>query len=104
MSLETRKDKLIYGIAVPIIGAILGAIVATWIQASTIDKAQLADVVSLLKDPQLTAQQKIQALQMYREITDRPWGIIRSLTSMLTSAAMFAVGALVVGGYFRKDN
>jgi hypothetical protein len=102
MALETFKERAIWQGAVPIFGAIVGAVVATWFQASTIDKAQLSDVVALLKDPQLTAQQKLQALEIYREISDRPWSVIRSLLAYGGVALGSIIGALTVGGFFQK--
>jgi hypothetical protein len=102
MALESRRDKLIYGGFVPIIGAVAGAIAATWFQTASLDQAQLDDVITLLKDPSLTAQQKLQALEIYREITDRPWELIRSLTTTFTMTVSVIVGALVFGGFFTK--
>ena len=102
MSLETRKEKIFYQVIVPIVGAVLGAITATWFQSASIDRAQLQDVIQLLRDPSLTAPQKLQALELYKEITDRPWSIIRSLVSMLTMTVAIAVGAMVAGGFFTK--
>jgi hypothetical protein len=64
VALDTTRDKLLWQGVIPVAGAILGAVVATWFQASTIDTAQLSDVIALLKDPQLTAQQKLQALEI----------------------------------------
>jgi uncharacterized membrane protein len=92
MALNTTREKLIWQGVVPIVGAIVGAVVATWFQASTIDKAQLADIIVLLKDPQLTAQQKIQALEIYREITDRPWSLVKGLASSLLGILAVSVG------------
>ena len=84
MAIEGRRDAIIYKIVVPVVGAIAGAIVATWLGAANADNAQLSDVVSLLKDPSLSAQQKLQALEIYKDITDRPWSVIRSLVTTLT--------------------
>jgi ABC-type uncharacterized transport system permease subunit len=103
MSLESRRERLIYQGAIPVVAAIAGAMAATWFQSASIDQAQLHDVVALLQDPKLTSAQKLQALEIYKEITDRPWGIIRSLTSTLTTAAIFVLTALVMGGFFRKQ-
>ncbi len=99
---ETGKQRLFWQGVVPIVGAIIGAVCATWFQATTIDQAQLSDVVALLKEPQLNAQQKIQALEIYKEISDRPWSIVRSLVSTFTMAVSVCVGALVFGGVFDK--
>ncbi|HMG46806.1 MAG TPA: hypothetical protein VK614_05045 [Allosphingosinicella sp.] len=104
MSLETRKEKFLYQVVVPVIGAILGAIAATWFQSASIDKAQLQDVIHLLRDPLLTAPQKLQALEVYKEITDRPWSIIRSLVTTLTMTISIAIGAMVAGGFFMRRN
>ncbi|RYD47814.1 MAG: hypothetical protein EOP60_16780 [Sphingomonadales bacterium] len=103
MTLETRRERLIYQGAVPVIAAIAGALAATWFQSANIDQAQLADIVRLISDPKLSADQKIQALNLYKEITDRPWYIMRNLATALGFAFMWAVGAAAAGGYFRKD-
>ncbi len=103
MALETAKERVIYQGIVPIIAAIIGAFAATWFQSFTVDQAQIADVVSLLKDPELKPDQKLQALKLYEQITDRPWSIIRSLTTTLTVAITMALGAMVAGGFFNKN-
>ena len=102
MSLETPKERLLYQGAVPILAAMAGAVAATWFQSVTFDNAQIADVITLLKDPTLSADQKLQALKMYQDITDRPWSVVRSLVTTLTMTISVAVGALVVGGFFNR--
>ena len=104
MSIESRKERILYQAVVPIAAAILGAIAATWFQSAIIDKTQLADIVHLLKDPQLTAQQKLQGLNIYKEITDRPWSVIRSLVSYLGLSVSMGIGAAVAGGWFQRRN
>ena len=100
MSLETAKEKLLYQGVVPILAAMAGAVAATWFQSLSFDNAQIADVIQLLKDPKLTAEQKLQALKIYQDITDRPWSVVRTLVNSLTMAVAIAVGALVAGGFF----
>lgn len=102
MRLETKRQRLLYQGLVPIAAAIIGAISATWFQSTSIDQAQLNDVISLIGDPKLSSEQKLQALELYREITDRPWAIIRSLVTAFTMTLSVVVGALVFGGYFNK--
>lgn len=104
MSLESKRERFVYQGLIPVIAAIVGAIAATWVQSANIDQAQLSDVVSMLKDPALSADQKLQALNLYKEITDRPWAILRSLTTMLTMSVSIAVGAAVAGGFFIKKH
>ena len=103
MSLETKRERLIYQGAISVIAAIAGALAATWFQSANVDQAQLADIVKLISDPKLTAEQKIQALSLYKEITDRPWLIMRNLATTLGFAIMWGIGAAAAGGYFRKD-
>jgi hypothetical protein len=91
MAIEGRRDTIIYKLIVPITGAILGAIAATWFRAASFDAAQLQDIVMLIKDDSLTGAQKTQALEIYKEITDRPWSIVRSLVASFS----FAVAALI---------
>jgi hypothetical protein len=87
MAIEGRRDTVIYKVIVPISGAVLGAVIATWIRSASIDNAQLKDILIMIQDSSLTGSQKLQALQLYREITDRPWSILRSLVSSLTVVA-----------------
>ena len=85
MAIEGRQDTIIYKVLVPIAGAVAGALAATWFGAASIDNSQLLDVITLIKDPALSAAQKLQALNTYKEITDRPWAIVRQLTSVGTT-------------------
>ena len=91
MAIEGRRDTIIYKIIVPVAGAVAGALAASWFRAASIDNAQLSDVIALIKDPVLSASQKLQALNIYKEITDRPWAIVRSLTSAATTLAIVLV-------------
>jgi hypothetical protein len=105
---ESQRSRVFFQAIVPIsaavIGGLVGAIATTWVQAGNSDAAQMDTVVALLKDVSLTSQQKLQALETYKEISDRPWAIIRSLTSSLTSAVAIAIGAMIAGGVFFRRN
>jgi hypothetical protein len=105
---ESRRSRIFFRAVVPItaavIGGLVGAIATAWVQAGNSDAAQMDAVVALLKDVSLTPQQKLQALEAYKEISDRPWGIIRSLTSSLTSAVAIGIGAMIAGGFFIRRN
>lgn len=102
MALDTRAERVVYQGLIPVLGAVLGAIAATWYQSASMDSAQIGDITALLRDPQLNSQQKIQALEMYKEITDRPWYVIRSLTTSFTICVAMVLAALNAGGWFSK--
>jgi hypothetical protein len=104
MGIETRRDKLIYHGFIPVLGAILGAIAATWFQSANLDNSQLHYVVTLLKDPALSAQEKLQALEIYKEITDRPWSVIRSIVTFFGISLGSLIGAMTVGGFFSRSS
>ena len=103
---EEKREAFLYKILVPIVGAILAAMVGTvvliWFRSANMDNAQLKDVMVLIKDPQLNASQKLQALSIYKEITDRPWSILRSLLMFLGFSISSVIGALTVGGFFNR--
>ena len=104
MAIDSRRDRVIFHGIVPVLGAILGAIAATWFQSSNLDHAQLDDVMKLIKDQSLSPQQKLQALEIYKEITDRPWSLIRSVVSYFGIALGSIIGALTVGGFFSRHS
>ena len=94
MSIETKREKLIYYGAVPIIAAAIGATVTAWMQAYAFDQSQSLDVAAILADKTLTGKEKLQALQIYSNMTDRPWAIARSLTNFLFVALGVFGGAI----------
>ena len=103
---EEKREAFLYKILVPIVGAILAAMVGTvvliWFRSANMDNAQLKDVMVLIKDPQLNASQKLQALSIYKEIPDRPWSILRALLMFLGFSISSVIGALTVGGFFNR--
>jgi hypothetical protein len=102
MTDESRRQQLIKQWVVPIAAAIIGGVAGSFVQATSFDSAQVSDIVSVLKDPALSAEQKMRALEVYQEITDRPWSIIRSLVTFLGIALGTVIGSLIVGGYFQR--
>ena len=102
MADESRRQNLIKHWVVPIAAAVIGGIAGSFVQATIFDSAQLSDIISVLKDPALAADQKIRALEIYEEITDRPWSIIRSLVTFSGMALGTVIGSLIVGGYFQR--
>ena len=102
MANEDRRQQIITQWVVPITAAIIGGIAGSVFQAASFDNAQVSDIISVLKDPALSADQKMKALEVYQAITDRPWSIIRSLVTYLGVALGSVVGALTVGGYFHR--
>ena len=104
MAEPTKRGWWLDKVLVPIIGSVVGAIAATWFQASALDQAQLADVVELLKDPAMDATQKVKALEIYQNITDRPWSLMRSLITSLTIFMPMFLMALLYRGYFDRSD
>ena len=102
MSEQSRGQQIVKNWVVPVCAAVVGGIAGSFVQATSFDTAQVSDIVAVMKDPALTADQKLQALQIYEKITDRPWSIIRSLLTYFSIALGSLIGALTVGGYFQR--
>jgi hypothetical protein len=102
MAEESPRQRIVKNWVVPIAAAVIGGIAGSFVQATSFDTAQVSDIISVMKDPSLTAEQKIQALQIYEKITDRPWSIIRSMVTYLGIALGSVLGALTVGGFFQR--
>ena len=91
MALESRREKIIYYGVVPVVGAVLGAIAASIYAGMAADQSQLMELRAIIQDSSMTGAQKLQALEMYREMTDRPWSVVRSLVGILAvSVGLFA--------------
>ena len=100
MSIETRRERIIYFALVPLIAAVLGAL-ATAIftgQGCAIDTPN--SVVDILGSSGLSSAEKMKALEVYREVSDRPWSLVRSLTTLLfvlLGASAFAIAERIRG-------
>ena len=103
MTESRQRDWWIDKLIIPVMAAIIGAIAASWFQASALDHAQLKGVVALIKDPAMSADQKIKALDIYREITDRPWSLIRTLVTSVTVFLPMFLMALLYRGRFDRN-
>jgi hypothetical protein len=102
MTEDTRGQRIVKTWAIPIVTAIIGGVAGSFVQATSFDSANISDIVAVMKDPALTADQKMQALQIYEKITDRPWNIIRSLVTYLGVAVGAVIGSLTYGNYFQR--
>ena len=102
MADENPRQRFVTLWVVPIVTAIIGGVAGSLFQATSFDNAQISDIVSVLKDPALLAEQKLKALEIYQQITDRPWSILRSIMTYLGVALGSVIGALTVGGFFQR--
>jgi hypothetical protein len=91
MSLETRKEKIIFLALVPVIAAVCGALATAIFTNTSCQLGPGTDFVTVLSNQALTGDQKLKALEIYQTVTDRPWGLVRSLLSILA----VVTGALV---------
>ena len=100
MTLETRKEKVIFYAIVPIAAAVAGAVVTNFIQGTTCLPEGGADMVAIIKDSTMSGPDKLKALQIYKDITARPWDKIGSVITLL----FFVVGSMsfAVSDWIRK--
>ncbi|MCH4894140.1 hypothetical protein GO308_13535 [Sphingomonas sp. SFZ2018-12] len=91
MSIETTREKILYLAIVPIVAAAAGAFITSLIQGQTCLPAAGADLLTILKDRSLNGEQKLQALELYSQITGRPWTIVSSVTGTITGIGGFAL-------------
>lgn len=89
MSLETRGEKIFYRAFIPVVSVIIGALATVVFSGSACQLGSETDFISILSSQELGGPEKLKALEIYKEVTDRPWGILRSLVSSL----LFVIGA-----------
>lgn len=99
MSIETNREKLLFYAVVPIIAAAAGAFVTSMIQGQTCLPEGGADLLAILKDGTMTGEQKLKALEVYKEVTGRPWSLIGSV-----SASIFAIGGFMAAYLATRRN
>jgi hypothetical protein len=81
MTIETRREKLLFYGVVPILAAVAGALAVTYATGSACP-APPADLTSIIRDTSLSGPEKLKALEIYEKISDRPWDIARSFMSL----------------------
>ena len=91
MSLESRKEKLFYRAFVPIGAGVIGALAAVVFSGDSCQLGPGTDFLTILRDSGLSGPEKMKALELYSQITDRPWGIVRTLMTIL----VFTVSAWI---------
>jgi hypothetical protein len=92
MTLESRREKVIYLGLVPVVAAILGSLATAIFQIAATPSSEFPTAIEILKDPLLGNAEKVKLLEMVKEIGDRPWSVIRTLTTSLT----FIVGVCAI--------
>ena len=92
MAIETKKEKILYYAVMPIVAASAGAFVTSLIQGQSCLPSGGADLVAILKDTTMSGAQKLKALELYKEITGRPWSLVSTI-----SGSLMGIGALVAG-------
>ena len=80
MTIETRREKLLFYGVVPVMAAVAGALAASYATGSACP-APPPDLTSIISDATLSGPEKLKALEIYEKISDRPWDIARSFMS-----------------------
>jgi hypothetical protein len=88
MSLGTRKEKIVFLGLVPILAAVGGALATVLLSGDSCRLGPGTDFMTVLRDSSLTGPEKIKALEVYRDVTGRPWAVI---------SALISVGAVSIG-------
>lgn len=84
MALETTREKIIYGALVPLSASVLTALATVVFTGDACQLAPGTDFLTILQNQRLSGPEKMKALELYTSVTDRPWSVVRSLTSMTT--------------------
>lgn len=85
MAFETKRERLIYFGFVPIIAACAGAL-ATALFSGQACSPGSETLVTIMTNSSLSGPEKLKALQIYQDLADKPWALVRSLTMLLYAA------------------
>lgn len=99
---ESKMDRFVFLGAIPVVAAVMGSVVGALMQAQACSVVGASEIQSLLLNAQLTGIQKIEFMKQYMEVTDRPWGLARSVVSFLTISGTMVVGVFATNGGFRR--
>jgi hypothetical protein len=94
MAVETTREKVLYYALVPVIAAAAGAFITSILQGQTCLPAGGADLVAILKDNTMSGAQKLQALEVYKDVTGRPWSVISSVSGSIMGIGGFLAAYL----------
>jgi hypothetical protein len=83
MSLESRREKIVFFGIVPVAAAICGSLITVLFTNSSCQLGPGTDFVSVLGSSGLTGDQKLKALEIYQNVTERPWNVVKSLVMIL---------------------
>ena len=83
VAIETTRDRIIFLVVVPITTALVGAFATAYFTAGSCQVISSPDFITILKTTGLTSADKMKALAMYQDISDRPWSIVRTLGTVL---------------------
>jgi hypothetical protein len=95
VAIESTREKLIFYALVPIVAAAAGALVTNLIQGQQCLPASGDDLITILKDQSMTAPQKLQALEVYKEVTGRPWSVVATISGSIMAIGGVAIGLLL---------
>lgn len=97
---ESRRDKILYLGIVPIAAAMAGAFVSNVLGSGVCGPGSDLDVASILQSSNLSGPDKLKALEIYREISGRPWNFLDTLGVAL----VFALGlfSVEIGTWIRR--
>lgn len=99
---ETTRDRVIYLGVIPLLAAVSGSAIGALVQAQSCSVIGASEIRTLLENAQMTGAQKLAFMKDYLELTDRPWGIVRSIVSLITMGASAALGIYAATGGFGR--
>lgn len=99
---ERKIDRVFYLGVIPVLAGVIGSVVGALMQAQSCSVVGATEIKSLLENAQLNGQQKIQFMQDYLQLTDRPWVLARNVVTFLTFTGSAMVGLFIASGGFKR--
>lgn len=100
---ERTRDRVIFLGVVPILAAVAGSAFGALMQAQACSVVGATEIKALLENAQLNGAQKLEFMQQYMQLTDRPWSLARSVMTILTFSTGAAIAWLTFSGGFRRN-
>jgi hypothetical protein len=86
----------------PLLAAVSGSAVGALMQAQSCSVIGASEIRTLVENAQMTGAQKLAFMKDYLELTDRPWGIVRSIISFITFGGSSMLGLYAATGGFGR--
>lgn len=94
MKFETRKERIILLGIIPIAAAVRGSAATVFFGGSSCQLGPGTDFMSVLQTSGMSGEEKMKVLELYRDVSDRPWSLMRSLVGILAVSCGMLVWAL----------